>query len=83
MHVALLQDRCITHVNMKQDVHTQMPDLQYLDTVFLILKTINYGQILYRITLLPFRHVYQQDYHILNHVKGLYLDGLCMGFFTF
>ena len=30
---------------------------------------INYGQILYEITLIPFKHTYHQDYEALNHAK--------------
>ena len=56
MHVAPLQDTYITHVNMKH-VYTYMPELQYSNTIFPITLSIHYGQILYKITLLPFRYV--------------------------
>ena len=58
-----------------------MLELEHSNTIFSILLTINYGQTLYIITLLPFKYVYHQDYYTLNHVKGFYLDVFHMGFY--
>ena len=45
--------------------------------------SINYGQILHKITLVPFRHVYYQDYYTLNDVKCFYLDVFHTGFLPY
>ena len=83
MHVALLQDTRVTHVNMKQTHAYINARIIAFKHNFPHILTINYGQILYRITLLPFRPVYRHDYYTLNHVKRLYLDAFHVGFLTF
>ena len=62
MHVAHLPDTCITHVNIEQNVYTQMPEFTVFKHNFPHTLIINYGQILYKIISGSFKHVYFQDY---------------------
>ena len=41
-----------------------------------------YGQMLYKTIPGPFKHIYHQDYYVLNHAKGLYFDVFSMGSFA-
>ena len=55
MHDAPLLYTCIIHAKMVQHVYTQMLEFTHA-------KITNYGQILYRTILEPFKHNYHQDY---------------------
>ena len=61
MHVALLQDTCISHVNIEQHAYTNARNTAFKHN-FPHTLIINYGQLLYKITLVPFKHIYCQDY---------------------
>ena len=60
MHAASLLYTCVIHAKMAH-VHTQMLEFTVFKHVTLV-KITNYGQILYRTILEPFKHNYHQDY---------------------
>ena len=62
MHVPLLSDTGITHVNVEQHVYTQMLGFTVFKHNFSHSLIINYGHILYKIFPGPFNYVYHQDY---------------------
>ena len=62
MHVAHLPDTCITHVHTEQHVYTETPEFTLFKHDFPHTLIINYGQILYKIILGPFKHIHHQDY---------------------
>ena len=61
MHAASLPNTCITHVNTAQHVYTKMLEFTVFKHNFPHTLT-NYGQMLYKIILGSFKHIYHQDY---------------------
>ena len=62
MHDASLLYTCIIHAKMVQHVYTQMLEFTVFKHNSTHAKITNYGQILYRTILKPFKHNYHQDY---------------------
>ena len=78
----LLLNTCIIHVKMAQHVYTKMLEFTLFKHNFPHAKITDYGQILYNTILESLKHNYHQDYYVLNHARGLYIDVYCMGSFT-
>ena len=62
MHVASLLYMCIIHAKMAQHVYTKTLEFTVFKHNLPMQKITNYGQILYRTILEPFKHNYHQDY---------------------